>query len=97
MDRNDAKDRGIRVRYYKLVINGYIVAIGTGPGGEEITEREYREIMVVVQNAPKAPEGYDYILRTDLTWELSELPEIEPENDEISDSEALDIIKGVSE
>lgn len=61
------------MRYYKQISDNYIIAIGTGYDGEEITEEEYNEIMAVIQNRPYA-EGKDYRLCTDLTWEEYDLP-----------------------
>lgn len=80
-------------RYYKNFDGGYISAIGTGVGGEEITKEEYENILSVIRNRPTPEAGYDYRLKTDLTWELVALP---PEEDdpELSDTEALDIILG---
>lgn len=82
--------------YYKRDEDGYLTVIGTGPGGEEITQKEYDHILSVIRSRPTAEPGYMYKLKTDLTWELVEAPE-EPVSDEISDKEALDIILGVSE
>ena len=75
------------MRYYKTTNNGYIISIGTGFGGTEITEQEYAEILAVIRNKPTARDGYDYRLKTDLTWELVELPPVEPEPP--TDEEAL--------
>lgn len=82
--------------YYMNVDGEYIASVQVGGGGTPITEEEYNAIIDVIQNAPEAPEGYDYRLKTDLTWELYKLtPEPEPDpNDEITDSEALSIILG---
>ena len=33
------------MRYYKQVFDNYIIAIGTGYGGEEITEAEYNALL----------------------------------------------------
>lgn len=83
------------MRYYKTIESDYILAIGTGYGGIEITPEEYAQIMAAIQNRPEPPQGYDYRLKTDLTWEQYALPDPEPETDgEISDSEALAIILG---
>ena len=75
--------------------SGTLLAIGTGPGGVEITESEYNEIMAVIQNRPQA-DGKGYRLKTDLTWEEYDLPpKPEPsDEDELSDAEALDILLG---
>lgn len=83
------------MRYYKQISDNYIVAIGSGPGGTEIAEAEYNEIMSIIQNRPQT-EGKGYRLKTDLTWEEYDLPP-EPElsdDDEISTDEALDIMLG---
>lgn len=85
------------MRYYKLIENGYIIAIGTGGGGTEVTEAEYNEIMSVIQNKPPRTETIDYHLKQDLTWEEYERQEI-PETDEpIDPQEALDILMGGSD
>ena len=85
------------MRYYKQVFDNYIIAIGTGAGGAEITETEYNEIMSIIQNRPTT-EGKGYRLKTDLTWEEYDLPpEPEPsDEDELSDAEALNVIMGVT-
>lgn len=84
------------MRYYKLIEDGYISAIGTGGGGTEITEQEYNAIMAVIQNKPQRTATTDYKLKVDLTWEEYELPP-EPEDYDISDEEALGIITGSEE
>lgn len=81
------------MRYYKKIENDYIHVIGTGPGGEEITQEEYENILSAIRNRPTPDPGYDYRLRVDLTWALVEAP-AEPVDDEISADEALDIILG---
>lgn len=85
------------MRYYKQTSNNYILAIGTGAGGTEITKAEYDEIMAIIQNRP-AVGGKGYRLKTDLTWEEYDLPpEPEPsDEDELSDAEALNVIMGVT-
>lgn len=81
-------------RYYKLIEGAYIIAIGTGLDGEEITKEEYDAILDLIIARPVPDAGYDYILKTDMTWELVEVPVVEEEEQEISDSEALNIILG---
>ena len=85
------------MRYNKQTSNNYIIAIGTGYGGTEISEAEYNDIMAIIQNRPSA-EGKGYRLTTDLTWEEYDLPpEPEPsDEDELSDAEALSVIMGVT-
>ena len=84
------------MRYYKLIENGYIKAIGTGGGGTEITETEYNVIMSAIQSKPKRIGATDYHLKTDLTWEEYEREEEQP-SDEIDAEEALDILTGGAE
>ena len=83
------------MRYNKQTSNNYIIAIGTGYGGTEISEAEYNDIMAIIQSCPVA-EGKGYRLKTDLTWEAYDLPPVpEPsDDDELSDTEALNILLG---
>lgn len=37
------------MRYYKQISDNYIIAIGTGYGGEEITEAEYNAMLVEIR------------------------------------------------
>lgn len=81
--------------YFKTTNGNYILSVGTGAGGEEITENEYNEIMTAILNKPEATETTDYQLKTDLTWEAYE---VEPVTDpEVDDTEALNIILGGAE
>ena len=82
-------------RYYKQTDDVYILAVGVGVGGMEISAAEYREILSIIQNRPIA-EGKGYRLKTDLTWEAYDMPpEPEPsDEDELSDAEALNILLG---
>lgn len=82
------------MRYNKIIDNGYIISVGTGNGGTEITEQEYAEILATIRNKPTARDGYGYRLKTDLTWELAELPPVEPDVDDLTADEALNIILG---
>lgn len=75
------------MRYYKTLDNGYIIAIGIGNGGTEITEQEYAEILAVIRSKPTARDGYDYRLKTDLTWEEYELPPMPEPSDEDAEIE----------
>ena len=58
--------------YYKNVSGGYITVIGTGTGDVEITREEYEQILSVIRSRPEPDDGFDYKLRTDLTWEQVE-------------------------
>lgn len=80
------------MRYYKIIEDGYVLSIGTGLGGSEITKEEYDNLLSVIRSAPTAGPGFQYRLKTDLTWDLAEAPgDTDPE---LSDSEALAIILG---
>ena len=82
------------MRYYKQLTDNYIIAIGTGSGGTEITEAEYNEIMAVIQSCPQA-EDKGYKLKADLTWEEYDLPPVVvSDDDELSADEALEILLG---
>lgn len=83
--------------YYKQLSDNYILAIGTGPGGTEITETEYNSILSVIQSRPTS-ETQGYRLRADLTWEAYDLPPApEPsDDDELSNEEAFNILIGGS-
>jgi len=82
------------VRYFKIVGDGYIAAVGIGLDGEAIPKEEYDGIMEVIRNCPEPPKGYDYRLKENLTWEQHEAPAADGDDGEISDREALDIITG---
>lgn len=67
------------MRYFKSLSDGYIYAIGTGPGGTEITEAEYNDIKSVIGNMPQAEGGYWYRLTDSLVWEKYEIITPTPE------------------
>ena len=69
-------------KYYKNIDGGYLVSISTGSGHEEITQEEYNQILEVICSRPTAEAGYGYRLKTDLTWELYELPPVEEADEE---------------
>ena len=79
----------------KEVRDGYIIAIGTGIAGQEITETEYENILSAFSNKPTAPEGYEYMLTDELEWKLVEAAP-EPETDPTPE-EALAILLGEEE
>ena len=87
------------MRYYKQQSDSYILTIGTGYGGEEITEDEYNELMEIINNRPaNTTKGMGYRLKLDKTWEKYTLPEVvESDDDELSDGETLNILLGVTE
>ena len=81
------------MRHYEYIENGCIVIVVTGSGGVEITAEEYRAILDTLRNKPTAPDGFDYRLKTDLTWEQYELPPVDPDP-ELTAEEVMEIIAG---
>lgn len=84
------------MRYYKQLSGDYVIAAGAGPGGAEISETEYNDILAIIRSCPTPPDGKGYRLKTNLAWEEYDLPpEPEPsDEDELSEAEALDILLG---
>ncbi len=73
--------------FYKYINDNFIIGVGTGSGGEEISKQEYNAILAKISNRPEAPEGYSYRLTTAMEWELAEVPKTEPTTEEIIESE----------
>lgn len=74
------------MRYYKIIDNGYILAVGTGIGGTEISEEEYTQIVGKIQSRPTPPEGKDYRLTESLEWEECDRPiEENPDKSSVGD------------
>ena len=76
------------MRYYKKFENGYLHCLGTGVGGEEITQEEYNNILELIRNRPTAENGYQYLLKTDMAWELVEAP-ADPDDEEATDEDYI--------
>ena len=83
------------MRYYKQIEDNCIISININGGGDEVNVDEYYNILSIIRNRPQT-EGKGYKLKTDLTWEEYDLPSTsEPsDEDELSDTEALNIILG---
>ena len=83
------------MKYYEYKEDGYIVCVGTGGMGEEITEEEYNAIMDIIAHKPQETAEIGYRLKIDLTWESYEKePQPDPSEEEVTDSEALEILLG---
>ena len=80
------------MRYYKILQDGYIISIGKGAGGEDLTESEYTQILDSIRNKPTAPDGHEYRLKSDLTWERLGLPALWEEICETHDGSLHDPI-----
>jgi len=79
-------------RYYKFVLDGYILGVGIGLAGIEIQKDEYDKILSVIRSKPARTDTVDYKLKEDLNWEP--YPVEPPEEDELDADEALAIIVG---
>ena len=95
------------MRYYaQYSLDNKLIAIGTGPGGTEITESEYKTLLTEIkQKATLVNQLYDGEISTDdipEEWQeeiqnrVNERIEWQGtlEEQDISDSEALNIILG---
>mgnify|MGYP003291968469 FL=1 len=80
--------------FYKATKDGYILGVGQCKGNGNITETEYNEISCIIRNMPTPPDGYQYRLTDGLEWELREIPVVSPDDEELTDSEALVILLG---
>ena len=94
------------MRFYKMIRNNKLIAIGTGPGGIEITENEYNMLLQEIRTKAVLIEKL-YIeeitikdvpeeLRDEIQRRVNELVEClgAIEEQDISSEEALDIILG---
>ena len=64
-------------RYYKIVSDEYLTAIGFDAfNGEPITEEEYNSIQSIIENKPEDTTTHYYMLRADsMEYEMIEWPE----------------------
>lgn len=84
------------MRYYKNTADGYLLSIGIGLGGTEITEKDYNAILAVSTQKPATTETTDYMLLENLTWKpytIDPVSESEPTTED--KAEAYDILMGV--
>lgn len=94
------------MRYYKLIENDTLIAIGTGAGGTEITESEYNAILAEIREkaalVDKLYSGEITIDAVPVDWQeeiqrrVDEriAAEGEAEEQDIPAEEALDILLG---
>jgi hypothetical protein len=57
------------MNFYKVIEDGYIVAIGINIGGVEIEKSEYEQLMDIIRNKPIAADGCNYRLNVNLGWD----------------------------
>lgn len=70
--------------YQKNSADGYIVSIVEGASSGNISDAEYNDLLEIIRDKPAPPDGCDYRLREDLTWELCELPAPGEDEDEVA-------------
>ena len=81
-------------KYFKNIKGDYITSLSTGCGKVLITKEEYDNIMDIVLNQRPEPQvGFDYKLKTDLTWEQYEVEVIPEDEMEISDNEFMNMLE----
>lgn len=83
------------MRYYMIAEDGYITGIGTGGGGEELTETEYNAILTAIRNKPTESETVGYRLKTDLTWESYEKEPVNIGLEEVDADEIASALEGI--
>lgn len=82
------------MRYYKQTADGIIISFGIGEGGQEITEKEYSEILEAMSEKPEPEEGIDYELTDSLEWRSYAVEPVDPEED---DADAEDYQKALED
>ena len=94
------------MRYYKIVDGDYLLAVGTGNGGEEITEAEYNTLLAEIREKValivKLYSGEITIADVPTDWQEEIQRRVDEriaaegaaEEQDISAEEALDIILG---
>lgn len=83
------------MRYFVVIEGSYIIGVGKGERGEQITEQRYNDILAAIRAKPDVQGTTDYRLKTDLTWEAYELPPMpNPQEDDLNADELLSILLG---
>ena len=94
------------MRYYKQISDGTIIAIGTGPGGTEITESEYNALLSEIREkaalVDKLYSGEITIDEVPVDWQEEIQRRVDEriaaegsaEEQDISAEEALEILLG---
>lgn len=71
-----------RIMKNKIIIDGYIIAIGENIGGIEISENEYESLMSKIESRPIPESGFDFVLNANtLEWESVQLSPIDTDTD----------------
>ena len=94
------------MRYFKIIKNGSLIAIGTGPGGTETTEAEYNALLAEIREkaamVDKLYGGEITIDAVPVEWQEEIQRRVDEriaaegsaEEQDISADEALDILLG---
>lgn len=89
------------MKYAIITESNYIIGLCQSENNMvgEVDKEQFDSVSEMLLNRPQdAPDGYEYKLKADtLEWELVELPPAPEPSEDVDDSEALDIILGVSE
>lgn len=56
------------MRYWEYDADGFVMCVGTGRGGIEITKERYDNVMTCISNKPKDTKTIYYMLSTNLEW-----------------------------
>lgn len=77
----------------KILYDGeYIIGTAHTPNGSETNADAVEDILC---HQPPAPEGFVYCLKTDLTWELCELPPELEHSDEVTPEDLLKELEAI--
>ena len=79
---------------FKVIANGYIIGVGIGSQGTEITHEEYDQITELMHNKPVDTEEIEYRLSESMEWIACEK---DSGNDEITTEELVAILTGESQ
>lgn len=64
----------MKKHYFKIAVDGFIVAVGYGYNENVISKEEHDDILSIIKTTPKE-EGFVFKLKEDLTWEKFEVVE----------------------
>ena len=72
-----------------LIKDGYIIGFTESDigKGEKVSDEFAEELRSKMESIPAAPEGFYYRLKTNLEWEMHELPPAPPEPEEEATAE----------
>ena len=83
------------MNYCYMISDGYICGVLESEQHfpNEITEEQKDEVVAMLCNRPSASDGFTYQLKADtLEWELVELPPVEEQDDEATESDYIEAL-----